>query len=97
MNNENLRKGGGRPKGVPNKATREIKETARRLVEDPVYVAALAARLIRGKAPRMEVLLHYYAYGKPTETVDVKGLTDIAAALAKKVIHESHPGPTKAH
>ena len=67
----NLRRGGGRPKGSPNKATREIRDAARALVEDPAYRRALAKRLRNGKAPQMEVLLHHYAYGKPKETLDV--------------------------
>ena len=96
MNNENLRKGGGRPKGVPNKATREIKASARALVEDPVYVESLRRRLPAGKAPHMETLLFHYAYGKPRDTVDTPGLTSAIEALSRKVIHELHPGPSKA-
>ena len=62
--------GKGRQKGVPNKVTRDSREMAARLVTDPAYVANLRERLVEGKAPHMETLLHHYAYGKPKETVD---------------------------
>jgi hypothetical protein len=68
-----LRRGGGRPKGLPNKVTREIKQAALALVSDPVYVANLQERLNTGKAPHMETLLHHYAYGKPTERHEHSG------------------------
>jgi hypothetical protein len=60
----------GRPKGIPNKNTRAIKEFASELLSDPAYVAELKLRLQSGKAPHMETLLHHYAYGKPKEQVE---------------------------
>lgn len=96
MNNENLRKGGGRPKGVPNKATREIKEAARQLVESADYRQALQRRLVSGRAPHMETLLFHYAYGKPKETIDTPGLDNLADALSRKIVHNVSPGPSKA-
>lgn len=69
-NTSGLRRGGpGRPKGVPNKATRDIQAFSRAQLEDPAYVAALRERLIEGKAPHMETLLAHYAYGKPKDTM----------------------------
>ena len=56
---------GGRPKGAVNKATQEIQEIARGLLEDPEYQESLRQRLIAGQAERMEALLFQYAYGKP--------------------------------
>ena len=68
----NLRRGGpGRPAGVPNKITQDIKAAARQLLEDPEYQASLRIRLRRGDAPHMETLLHHYGYGKPKDTLEV--------------------------
>lgn len=67
-NTSGLKRGGpGRKPGIPNKASAEIKEIARRLLTDPKYVESLTRRLPAGKAPHMETLLHHYAYGKPKE------------------------------
>ena len=69
-------KTGGRKAGTPNKATAEIKDVARSLLEDPVYQAKLKQRLRDGKAPQIEQLLYHYAYGKPKERFEVsKGTT----------------------
>ena len=58
-------KTGGRLPGQPNRVTLDIKDHARAVIEDPDYQAKLKARLIEGSSPQLEVLLHYYAYGKP--------------------------------
>jgi hypothetical protein len=70
-NTSGLRRGGGRPKGVPNKATREIAAFARNLLESPEYLVSLRKRLVRGSAPHMETLLHHYGYGKPKDVLEV--------------------------
>jgi hypothetical protein len=62
---------GGRPKGSPNKATLEVRELARGLIEDPEYQTSLRQRLIAGKAPHMESLLWTHLYGKPVERHEV--------------------------
>jgi hypothetical protein len=67
------RKTGGRKVGTPNVVTTEIREASRVLLEDPEYLASLRQRLRDGKAPHMETLLHFYAYGKPRETVEQTG------------------------
>ena len=74
QNTSGLKRGGspGRPRGVPNKATVEIRDAARRLLEDEAYQRGLSARLIKGRAPHMETLLYHYAYGKPKETMDLR-------------------------
>jgi hypothetical protein len=64
---------GGRPKGVLNKRTREVKEFTRRFLTSPAYVKNAEQRMLEGKAPHLEVLWHHYAYGKPKETVQVDG------------------------
>ena len=69
----NGRKTGGRRAGTPNKATLEIRDAARRLLEDPAYLRNVRERLLEGKAPQLEVLLHHYAYGKPREIVEHSG------------------------
>jgi hypothetical protein len=61
-------KTGGRHAGTPNKATVEIKEFARSILEDPLYQKRLRGRISQGKAPQIEVLLFHYAYGKPKES-----------------------------
>jgi hypothetical protein len=78
--------GPGRRKGVPNKATAEIRDAARRLIDDPAYVRSLRRRLIAGKAAQMETLLHYYAYGKPKDTVDVNARTQQLAMLSDREV-----------
>lgn len=64
-------KTGGRKAGTPNKATAEIKDVARSLLEDPAYQAKLKQRLRDGKAPQIEALMYHYAYGKPKERFEV--------------------------
>ena len=65
--------GPGRPKGVPNKATRDIKVAYEKILTDPDYRESLRRRLIRGTAGPMEVTMHHYVYGKPKETTEVTG------------------------
>lgn len=68
------RKTGGRQPGSRNKATLGIREIARGFIDDPVYRAALKARLEAGTAGAMEVTLWAYGYGKPTEPRDGSSL-----------------------
>lgn len=62
---------GGRPRGSVGKTTIEVREFARRLIEDPEYQASVRGRMIAGKAPQMEMLLFHHAYGKPVERHEV--------------------------
>lgn len=67
----------GRPEGIPNRSTREIRAMARSLVEDPIYLANLKERLDSGKiAPAVECMLYHYAYGKPPETLILPTMED---------------------
>ena len=61
--------GPGRPKGAPNKTTREARELARKFATDRTYQKRLLERLRAGKAGSMEPILWYYAFGKPRDTV----------------------------
>ena len=74
------RPGPGRPKGAPNKTTKEARELARKFASDPVYQKRLLERLRAGKAGSMEPILWYYAYGKPKDSVahtfDLSKLSD---------------------
>ena len=64
-------KTGGRGLGTPNLITNDVKECARRLVQDPTYLVGLQRRLRSGGAGPIEMLLWHYAYGKPRETMAV--------------------------
>ena len=70
-------KTGGRKAGTTNKATVEIKELARSLLEDPVYQAKLTQRLRDGAAAQIEQMLYHYAYGKPKERFEVSKETTL--------------------
>ena len=75
----NLRRGGGRPKGVRNKVTVEAKRACAEIVDDPAYRAGLVRRARAGKlAPAVETMLWYYAKGKPTDTVEHRGALDFS-------------------
>lgn len=73
-----LRRGGGRPPGVPNKASSEAKAACAKLVDDPAYRFKLRSRLLSGKiAPAVETMLWHYAHGKPKETLTLDGTLSI--------------------
>lgn len=68
------RKTGGRQKGTPNKATIEVQARCRELIESPTYVEYFKHRLEVGQLPpALEALAWHYAYGKPTERVEMTG------------------------
>lgn len=70
---KNLRPGGpGRKKGVPNRATVEVKEAARAFLADPAGQAKLLEQYQRGKLhPSVLAMFYHYAFGKPAETVNL--------------------------
>jgi hypothetical protein len=83
--------GGGRPKGAPNKATREIKEFARNFLMSDKYQRSLERRILAGTAPHMEVLLHHYAFGKPTDKyVEPAPPAPPEAELKSRMTKEEH-------
>lgn len=65
----------GRPKGALSQTTIDIREFSRRVLREPEYVASLKERLREGKAPHMETLLHFYAWGRPKESIEVSGMS----------------------
>lgn len=71
-----LKRGGspGRPRGVPNRATREVKEAAQLFLADPQGQARLLEQYRRGKLhPSVLALFYHYAYGKPKDELEVSG------------------------
>lgn len=78
--------GPGRPKGIPNKVTIEIRQIAKSIVDDPTYRESLLTRLSAGEAPHMETLMWHYAYGKPVDKIEVKDKTnDLADVSAEEL------------
>lgn len=74
----------GRRKGAVNRATREVQTLARALVQSPRYVRKLRARLIAGTAaPAVEVLVWYYAYGRPRFEVELGADKSLARLIAE--------------
>lgn len=68
------RKTGGRTRGTLNKTTADVAAAARALVEDSVYQVGFKARLQTGDLPpAVEAMLWHYAYGKPTEHLQLAG------------------------
>jgi hypothetical protein len=84
---------GGRTKGVPNRATAEMREFARSLLEDPAYQKALRKRLIKGQAGAMEVQLLYYAYGKPKSEETATAIPSYLALLENLIAREPRVDP----
>jgi len=77
------RKLGGRRVGVPNKTTGEARAMARRFLDDPAYWKSLKRRLIRGEAPRIELLIWEYGYGRPRAELDDAPGSDPTADLVQ--------------
>jgi hypothetical protein len=69
----NLKKGGssGRKKVTPD--DREVKKISKRLLLNPTYQKNLKDQLFARKVhPSVEVLLYYYAFGRPAEKIETK-------------------------
>lgn len=68
----------GRPKGSLNHATVDVRALSRRLLLDREYLTRIHKRLIAGTlAPGLEVTLWSYAFGRPTERVEVTQMTEL--------------------
>jgi hypothetical protein len=86
------KKTGGRKRGTPNKATREIKAATAAFLSSPAYVAAAKKRILKGE-PHLETLWHHYAFGKPKETVAIEGKPWPMYALAPGLVAVMSPDP----
>ena len=74
----------GRKPGTPNRASGAGREVAALLLDDPEYQRSLRERLIRGEAPRLELLLWELRYGRPrVEATELSKGTDPAADLVQ--------------
>jgi len=69
----------GRPKGRLNNATLEVRDFFRTFFESPRYRENLKKRILAGEANHMEILGHYYAFGKPKLTVEVSAPPSLPA------------------
>ena len=76
------KKTGGRKRGTPNTATREIKTLAARLLNDKTYLRNLRIRLRLGEAGPVEVMLYHYAYGQPSKKVEHSGKVTLEQIVA---------------
>src|SRR2546425_11337464 len=85
--------GGGRKRGVPNRATQEIKDFARNFLMSEEYRANLKRRLLAGEAPHLEVLLHHYAFGKPRTSVEILAPGLPGAALVQSMTTKTSRRP----
>src|SRR5262245_18001604 len=75
----------GRPKGSPNKASVEMKTFARALLQRPTYRANfLKAWDARTLPPQLELVVYFYAFGRPPQAVELSGAFDHALYLASK-------------
>lgn len=82
-----LPKTGGRQKGAVNKVTREVRDWARGILEDPEVQARTLRQAQEGKlAPAVFNELLHYAYGKPKDTVEVSGPHGSPLAAIARVI-----------
>lgn len=73
--------GPGRPKGVPNKATLEVKQFAREFLTSEEYRESLKRRILQGKALTLEVMLSHYGFGVPKQSVEVETKGEVTHKL----------------
>lgn len=82
-----LRRGGGRPKGVLNKVTHEVRELAQTIVNDPVGLEKMRQLYRAGRLnPTIVTRLFEYAYGKPKETIALEGQDGTPLQLIQRVV-----------
>ena len=92
---------GGRKRGTPNKATRDVKDFFAEFMNSPEYQDNIRQRILAGRAVPIEQTGLYYTAGKPTEKVAVEGgsLAEILALahdISKEKAVGSRQGPDTA-
>jgi hypothetical protein len=72
-----MAQGPGRPKGLQNRVTREFKEIARGILEQPEAIEKMKRAAALGRLhPSLHIAPMHYAYGKPKETVALEARMD---------------------
>lgn len=85
------KKTGGRRRGTLNKATREVKAFAGKLVGDLTYQRNLQQRMRDGTAGSMEPLMHHYAHGKPVDTIRILDISRLSTETLQRIYDETDP------
>src|SRR6188768_1407613 len=81
----------GRPRGIPNKVTQEVREWARGIFDDPAVQATTLAQAKSGTlAPGIYAKLLEYAYGKPTDVVELTGKDGAALSHVIRIIRDGN-------
>jgi hypothetical protein len=70
---------------VANKATEEVRQLARQIIDDPAYLKSLRRRILEGKAAGLEVQLWHYAYGRPSEPAELRTTELDLKALLERI------------
>lgn len=79
----------GRPKGATSKVTREVKQFAQSILEDPLVQQRTLEDARKGRlAPPIHSMLFHYAYGKPKDTLKVEGLERLEVIIKDAVDDE---------
>jgi hypothetical protein len=75
---------GGRKKGTPNRATRDVKEFFKEFLESAEYQENVQQRILAGRALPIEQVGLFYTAGKPRERVEVesKNLAELVWSVA---------------
>jgi hypothetical protein len=94
-NTSGLKRGGpGRPKGLPNKATREMKAWASGLFESDEWRASARRRIIEGKAPHLEAHCLQVLMPK-TEKTDITSNGEAIKTILNNYVAPAPDAPTR--